>query len=143
MRRGFTLIELAVSLSILALLVPLVFMMGRSFEEHAFQAAAQAEAAAAMRSVSEELRRDLKTMGWPDDTALKLAGAGQCPSVEYKLNADSTLVREGAEGCGPARTIAANVRSISRETGGLRVVFFKRVAAGRERTDTFIMGFGE
>lgn len=143
MRRGFTLLEFAICLSILALLVPAVFMMGRAFEEHAFQAAAQAEAASAMRSVSEEFRRDLKTMGWPDDTQLKLAGAGQCPAVEYRLTPEHTLVREGAEGCGPARTLAANVRSIERLTGGLRVVFFKRVAVGRERTDTFTMGFGE
>jgi len=143
MRRGFTLIELAICLSILALLVPVGFAMGRAFEQHAFQAAAQLEAASAMRSVSEELRRDLKTMGWPDETSLKLQGAGLCPRVEYKLTADNTLIREGAEGCGPARTLAAHVRSIQRETGGLRVVFFKRVAVGRERTDTFYMGFGE
>ena len=74
---------------------------------------------------------------------IKLLGAGSCLQVEYTLSADHRLVRAGTPGCGPSRTIAANVRSIQRETGGLRVVFFKRVAAGRERTDTFTMGFGE
>ena len=143
MRRGFTLIELAVSLTLLSLFVPIAFMAGRSLQEAQFEAVAEVEAAAAMRSVSEELRRDLKTMGWPDDGALRLEGAGECPEVEYVLTEARVLERQGQAGCGPVRAIAANVRSVQRERGGVRVVFSRRVSATRERVDSYFMGFGE
>ena len=144
MRRGFTLIEMSIVVSILAVLVPLIFMFGRSFQDAQFEAAAQVEAAAAMRAVSEELRRDLKTMAWLEDSGLQLAGAGACKDVEYRLTEEHRVVRKGGEGCGPERVIAANVRAFQREAGGLRVVFFKRVStSGRERVDSFFMGFGE
>src|SRR2546428_12807577 len=75
-RRAFTLVELAIVLSCLAVMVPAVWLLDRGIESDLARAAARLDAAASMRALSEELRDDLGTMKLED------GGAGAFPGDE-------------------------------------------------------------
>ena len=93
MRRGFTLIEMAVCLSVTSIVVPLVFLVSRAIEGESLRALADVEAAEQMRAVSEELRRDLQSMRVAEGRGLVLEGSGPCGRIEYAIASESVLVR--------------------------------------------------
>ena len=143
MRRGFTLIELSVVVSILALVVPLIFVLQRDLEAQHQGTLQAVEAARGMRSLSEELRRDLRTMRWKESAGLALVartGSGGCQGVAYSVNEESVLIREAAGGCGGNRAVARGVKRIAREGRLVEVTFGRPVRAGVERTATFRLG---
>jgi prepilin-type N-terminal cleavage/methylation domain-containing protein len=128
--RGFTLLELSVVLTITALVLPFVWVVGRSLEADYRDALAQAVAAREMRALSEELRRDLRTLRLQGGSGLRLSGPGACGVVEYAL-AGEVLERRGPAACGGTRAVATPVHSLGREGDRLEVIFASH--SGRER----------
>lgn len=127
-------VELSLVVTLLALLVPAVYLWWRSMESSLHAGTARVEAAEATRTIAEELRRDLFTLGWREPGALVLAG-DRCASVEYLVE-DRRLVRRADERCGGTRTLATRVASLTRTAWGVEVVFADgtamRIATGRE-----------
>jgi prepilin-type N-terminal cleavage/methylation domain-containing protein len=119
MSRGFTLIEMAVVITISALVIPLVFAFAHTYEVDHLRAADSAQAASSMRAVSEELRRDLQTMRVAEEPGLVLVGAGKCARVEYAV-ADEVLLRRA---CDEVRAVARHVQALRREGRSLTVEF--------------------
>lgn len=121
MRRGFTLLEMAVNLSLMAVLIPLIYSAYRALEGSQRQAQHQLEAARGMRTVSEALDADLLHMAWRGNEGLELEGP--CGRVHYAVR-DGVLLREGDAACGPAsQGLARGVRAIERSAQGLRLVW--------------------
>jgi len=136
-RRGFTLVELAITISISAVMIPAVFLLLRTAEANARRALSRARTAESMRTFSEELRRDLRTMRFVNDTGLVLAGPG-C-EARYELRG-SILVRAGCDG---ARAVARDVASVERTAWGAEVVFAQHVAPPKEPIRTrYRIAFG-
>lgn len=127
--RGFTLIELAICMSILALLLPLVWVFGRTLEAEHRDVVSQASSARELRALTEELRLDLRTRSLKSTTGLVLQGAGSCALVEYAL-AGEVLERRAGPDCGGTRAVAAPVQSVRRDGALLEVVFAHH--SGRE-----------
>jgi prepilin-type N-terminal cleavage/methylation domain-containing protein len=145
MRRGFTLIEMAIVISILALLVPAIYVFHRDFEAQEQTALLSAEAARGMRSVSEELRRDLRTLRWSPDNAMVLLGTEgtACRLVRYEVTEDGVLLRNAGSECGGPRPVARGVSAIGREGAAVEVTFSRRVRGPDARTLTFRFAGGE
>lgn len=130
MKRGFTLLELAIVLSILGVLVPLCYVMYRQYEADVLAAQASIEAAHAARGVAEELRRDLWTHSLaPEGTVL--LGAAPCDRIEYAVGEGDVAWRRAPEACGGSRAISRNVGALRRE-GGEVVVVFRRGIRGEQ-----------
>ena len=120
-RRGFTVIELAICLTLMTILVPLVYGLMRNFENEIYRAAAEAESAQAMRAVSEEVRRDLQALELREGGAgMELVGA--CGSVQYAVEGD-VLFRRASAACGGDRPVARRVQGLTREPRALVVTF--------------------
>lgn len=123
-RSAFTAVELAIVISISAVLVPAIYVLGRNVQSGFLESLATVRAADAARALSEELRHDRATMRWDDvaTVALALAGDGACSRIVYRLDG-RTLVREGAAGdCGAPRAIAKDVVSVQRTAWGVELV---------------------
>ena len=121
--RGFTMMELAVCLAVSAVLVPLIFAFGRTFENQYHGAIIELESAKAMRSLSEEVRRDLVQARVTDDAGLVLAGKAECTRIEYVLEG-SVIQRRADPACGGGtRAVARGARSLRRDGRTLLVEF--------------------
>jgi len=116
MRRGFTLMELAICLSIAALLLPLLFLHGRNISESHERALFQSEATAALRTVSEELRRDAHGHRLAAQGPVRFEGHG-C-TIDYVVR-DRVLSREATDACGGRRALAREVVELERAPHGL------------------------
>ena len=119
MRRGFTMVELAVVVTLLTVLVPLIFMLFNLGAADFQKANATLDAADQLRDLSEELRLDARN-GQLAATGLTFEGAGECFPVTYRVVA-SALVREAPAACGGARALVRNVTALVR-TGSLVTV---------------------
>jgi prepilin-type N-terminal cleavage/methylation domain-containing protein len=139
-RRGFTAIEICIVLSILSVMVPISFLVWRSFESQYRDALAHAQAAAQMRGLSEELRRDLLTMKWENATSVALVGPGACSRVEYAVDPTGIVFRRGAPGCGDPRPVARDIASLKAIPEGVEVVFSTRTGAPQPFTTSFVFG---
>ncbi len=135
--RGFTLLELAIVMSIVAILIPLLWLSGRTLEAEHRDALADATAAREMRALSEELRRDLRTLRWQGSTGLVLEGTGSCAHVEYVLTGE-VLERRALESCGGTRVVAAQVQGIERTTRRLEVLFAHHAGRESEHATRFV-----
>jgi hypothetical protein len=116
-RAGFTAVELAVCLSISAILVPSVFLFVRHLETTQRVARWHLETASAVQRLDEALQRDAQ-QGAIDPTA-PLAWGGACP-VQYAVNGDSALERHA---CGGTQVLATGVGEVKRVAGGVEVTF--------------------
>ncbi|HEY3449350.1 MAG TPA: prepilin-type N-terminal cleavage/methylation domain-containing protein [Myxococcales bacterium] len=135
MRRGFTLLELAICISIGTLLIPMVLALGRVSEKQHLRALAEVDATQVMRTASEELRRDLQTLRMADGTTVTLQGA--CGRVEYVAEG-GVLARKAEEACGGTRALGRRVRAIRRDGARALVVEFERpVEPGNPAVNTF------
>lgn len=119
MRRGFTMVELAVVVTLISILVPLIFMVFHVGAADFQQANATLDAAHQARDLSEELRLDGRS-GRVSATGLTFEGAGECFPVSYRL-VGSTIVRQAPPACGGDRALVRHVRSLER-TGRLVTV---------------------
>jgi len=133
--RGFTLIELSIVMTIAALVVAGAFAFGRTMDAFSHEALAQADAARAARSVSEELRRDLRTKSWVGN-GLSLSADDGC-RVEYAVEGDVLVRRLDPPTCGDKRAVARHVASVKRDGGSVELVFQRRVGRA-ERFETRI-----
>lgn len=112
MRRGFTLLELAIVLTLLAVVTPALFLLMRSIADDHARAAARLEDADAVRLVSETLRQDLRTGRLAAAPAgLRVEGPGACFPVDYRVDG-SVLLREAPAACGGAQALARRARSL-------------------------------
>jgi prepilin-type N-terminal cleavage/methylation domain-containing protein len=128
MRRGFTLLELAICLAVSATLVPLLFTFSRAVENDFAMALADAESSSQMRSFSEELRRDLMSMRVVDGPGLVLQSVrpGACARVEY-VAVEETLMRRADDACGGERAIAARLSALHRDGRSVTLEFARPV----------------
>jgi len=113
MRRGFTLLELAIVLTLLAVLSPALFLLMRGIADDHARAAARLEDADAVRLVSETLRQDLRTGRLASAPAgLRLEGPGACFPVDYRV-VGAVLWREAPAACGGAQALARHAHGIT------------------------------
>lgn len=124
-RRGFTAIELAIVVSISALLVPLVFLTARSWDVHRAAGLRHVAAAEEVMTVGEVLRADRR-----------VKGKGGCGSITYAVTDQHTFVRRG---CGEEAALATHVESAEHVEGGWALVFGFEARPGEvEHTNVFI-----
>lgn len=136
LRTGFTLVELAVVLSLMAVAVPAVFHFHRAFDAGHREALARLDAARGMRSFSEELRRDLRSATL-DAQSVVLVGPPPCERVEYAVDDAGVLSRRAGEACGGPRPVAMGVGKLERRPWGVTVTFARRTG----RADPFLTRF--
>lgn len=126
MRRGFTMIELAVMVSILSILVPLLYVGYRQMEAGYIRVETRLDAGRAARSFSEELRRDLWTHRLAEGSGVALEGAAPCEHILYEVR-EGVLWRKAPDACGGARAIARNVGALTRDGSGILLVYRRRL----------------
>jgi type II secretory pathway pseudopilin PulG len=133
MKGGFSAVELTICIAILAVLVPLVWRFALAAEDRSALALANEETAAAMRTVSEELRLDARR-GPPLPGEVAWA---EC-DVRYRVD-DGVLVREATGTCGGPRALARRVASVTRTSEGVEVVFSTVLRPDHARTTTLLV----
>jgi prepilin-type N-terminal cleavage/methylation domain-containing protein len=122
MRRGFTLVELAICLSVSAVLVPLAWMFARSLDAHVVSGQWQLEVSQAVRTVSEQLGRDQQ---------------GGC-HAHYALRG-TDLVRTADAACGGEQVLATRVSRFERQPGGVQLDFERALSPERAREVRFFI----
>ncbi len=134
-QRGFTLVELAVTITITAILLPATFLLFRAVEGRIHGWLASARVAESTRTFSEELRRDLRTMRFTAETGFTLASPG-C-EVRYVVEG-TTLMRHGCDG---DRAIARDVETLARTAWGAEITYASHVAPPKApKRTTFRIG---
>jgi prepilin-type N-terminal cleavage/methylation domain-containing protein len=139
--RGFTMIELAIVLTITAVIIPGIYLWWRAAERGLFEAVAQIESADAARTVSEELRRDLLLLSWKDAETLALQGKA-CAEVRYEIE-QSVLHRRAGAKCGGDRALARRVESLTRTPWGVELTFARNVGANEPYRVRVLVAGGE
>lgn len=117
--RGFTAVELAIVISISAILAPLLFLFARDLESLQRVAQWHLETAAAVQRIDEALRMDARSGPRADGV---LAWAGPC-GARYVVTETFALERQAADACGGHQVLATGVRSITPATGGVELSF--------------------
>ena len=128
-RAGFTLIEVAIVIVLLSIALPILFGFMRTIQIGQHRALGRAESVRALRTISEEIRRDLRVLRWEDTLSLAMVGPGKCKRIEYRVDQNNILLRIADPGCGSTRPIARNVETVRRTEYGLEVVFSRRIGA--------------
>lgn len=113
-RRGFTLVELAIVISVSAVLVPAAYQFVRSLTARADFAHFQLDAASTLRAVSEQLELD----------RLRVQCSGE---VKWSVEGEA-LTRTASPACGGQQVFARGVLALEREAGGARLVLTRRVS---------------
>lgn len=134
--RGFTLVELSVVTTILALVVPSTLLMWRTLESRDLELSAQLAFTASVRTASEELRRDLHA-GAPVG-GLVFRGEATCGDVTYVREDDGTFVRKTA-GCGQ-RFVASDVEKVEVTKDLVRLSFARRTGIHDSARAVFAIG---
>lgn len=138
-RRAFTVAELAISISILAIVVPLVFHTATGWEENHALALWHVQTADSLRTVTEELRLD----AWGGEVLESGEGElrferGDC-IVRYAVDPAGTLVRRAVAPCDGTRALARGVSSLERVPGGVEIVFSRVLRPSRvHRSRVFV-----
>jgi len=138
--RGFTLAEMAIVLSCAAILLPIVYGLGRHLEDQSELARWELGAARAARTVSEELRRDA-ALGVPVAGEPGAWAMGPC-KVRYRVDAESVLIREGGPGCGADRGLARDVEALRPVPGGWELLFVRRLRPSQARRLVVFLPWG-
>jgi prepilin-type N-terminal cleavage/methylation domain-containing protein len=140
--RGFTLLELAIVLSIFTVVVPAGYLLARGLSTESEFAQHQLTVADATRAVSEELRRDAHLGALSGTTGLTITSTGACSPVLWRVTEDQVLRREEPEtaGCGGVRALARRVRSLTREGQTVRLEFEFPVSPDDTRVTTTVIG---
>ncbi len=135
-QRGFTMVELAIVVSIAAILLPLVYSFAWHLESQRALVQWNLEVADATRSLNEELRLDRRAGGLVAGPALRF-DRPTCPA-EYLL-VDQTLVRRADAACAGDRGLARNVGSFERVDGGVELIFVRALRPEQvHRTTIFL-----
>ena len=132
-RSGFTLIELALCLTLLAILVPLMYAYALGIEDRFTIGTWHRQTADRVRTVADTLEVDGQTAQLMDD-AVQFRH-GNC-TIDYRVEAGG-LIR--ADSCGKTQTLARDVDALTREPGGVLLVFSHRLRTSRtQQTSIFI-----
>ena len=132
-RGGFTLVELAVCLTLLAILVPMVYAYALGIDDRFDVGTWHLQTADQVHTVSEALHADGRVARLMDD-AVQFRHH-DCV-IDYRV-ADDALQR--VDSCGGTQTLARGVTGISRQPAGVEVVFTRHLRQGRsQRSAIFI-----
>lgn len=131
-RRGFSLVEMVLVLSVLLVVVPLVY---RRIAQHSDEAAHQRwqfEVAESTRTIAEWLAADR--------AAQAHGGLGAC-SPRYVVGGAQVLTRDVSDACGGALALARQVESFEPVAGGVVVTFVRPVRPDEAaRVEVFVPG---
>jgi hypothetical protein len=140
MRRGFTVVELAIVVSLLALIVPALFVYARSLEEQHARGVFAVEVAEALRTVGEALRADLRGGAWAD--AQRVATTGSC-AAEWAVTPSQALERRATEACGGRQALATHVAGLARVPAGVELTFELELRPGLVDRHVVLVPVGE
>lgn len=121
-RRGFTLLELAIVLTVTALVLPGLYLHWRSLEGQLALAHWDVSTAEQVRTVYEELARDAR-LGQLAPQALEFRLRGSCASATWEVSGARRLTRAAPADCGGVRTLATGVEALRRVRGGVELDF--------------------
>lgn len=134
-RSGFSLVELALVLSILVIVSPLVWITVRRVEGRADDALWRLQIADSAGTVAGSIALDgRRGRSQPDALVWQLDGC----RVRYRVD-DGALWRAGEGGCQAEQVLARDVQALDREEGGLRLVFARSVRQGEEQRVEFFL----
>ena len=135
-RTGFTLVELAICLSLLAIITPLIYSYALGIEDRSVVGLWHLQTADSLHTVSESLQSDgRKGTLQPTGIAFK---QGDC-TVTYRAE-DAALLR--TDSCGITQTLAVGVSSLARESDGVSIGFTRHLRAGRDAEQTLFIPVG-
>ncbi len=136
-QRGFTMIELAIVITIAAIMLPLLYGFAWHVERQLALAQWTLEAADGVRTLSEELRLDARAGKLAQGPDLSFEREG-C-SVRYTVDEARVLVRTAPDACGGTRGLVRDVGSLVVEPGGVEVTFERALRPDQvHRTSVFI-----
>jgi len=135
-RRGFTMFELAIVLTIGVILVPLVWAWLVQEEDQARLAAWELEIARALPTVSEELMADARLGVAMDGPSVAFRRAA-C-EVTYEVQGGS-LIRTAGEACGGTRALATRVESFAPVRDGVELTFARPLRPARTARRTVFL----
>jgi len=136
-RDGFTLTELAICLSLLALLVPLMYSYALGIEDRIAVGMWHLRTADQVRTVSESLHIDQQNSTMQAD-AVQFQHRG-C-TIDYQLE-DGVLVR--ADSCGSSQALARGITEMSRLPDRLELRFTHTVRASRAQHTQIVIPLEE
>lgn len=126
-RGGFTLVELAICLTLLAILVPMVYAYALGIDDRFDVGTWHLQTADQVHTVSESLHADGRTARLLDD-AVQFRHDG-CV-IDYRIEGDAL---QRVDSCGDTQTLARGVTGISRQPAGVEVVFTRRLRQDRSQ----------
>ncbi|MEW5848175.1 MAG: type II secretion system protein [Myxococcota bacterium] len=115
--RGFTLMELMITISVASIIVPALFILLRGLEGQHRQALFALNGAEAAQVVFAQLRSDLRTRRLTDGPRVELRG-GTC-NVQYVVVEGTLVRREAGNGCGSDAPVARGIEAFVNVGGGL------------------------
>lgn len=132
-RGGFTLTELAICLSLLTVLVPLMYTYALGIEDRFRVGMWHLKTADQVRTVSESLHTDQQTSGLLDGA---VAFQHRDCTIDYRLE-DGVIFR--ADSCGDTQALARGVTEMTRWPEGVELRFTQPIRATRaQHTKIFI-----
>ena len=134
---GFTAIELAIVLTIILILVPIVFTAHRQFQFRLDTNRARVELAGQMRELTRVIRSDRWKGRWVSAESLELKLP--CGQVTYLLDG-SKLLRQVPPACGASRIVAREIESITRKGSLIEVRLVRAVSPEQSTTVALNMG---
>jgi len=134
MKRGFTLVELSVNLTVAAVILPLIYALARGVEDRVTIGLWHLETADGVQTVAESLRADARTGRLAPGEEPRFLRDG-C-AVVYRVDEEQVLLREG---CGTTEGMARFVASVARVEGGVELHFARPLRPGHiERSVVFV-----
>ena len=118
-RRAFSLVELVIVLSVLAVVVPLVWRRMSEGEDQRALAFDHLETADEVRTVAEQVGLD----GRAGERLVSSPLAFRIEGCEVSYLVEDSVLRRDGPACGGSRALARGVESLTRVPGGVDVVF--------------------
>lgn len=138
---GFTLVELTIVTTLIAIVAPSIYLLERTFEADSYRALAALDATDGMRAFSEELRADLRTHRSQSTKDGSLSLDGDC-AIRYSVT-EGVLVREQAAACGGRRALARHVDHVTHDGARVEVLFSTSVGKGAPENTRFLLALVE
>lgn len=135
-RRAFSLVELMIVLSCLAIATPVAWGLMAKLADNRALALDQLATAQELRTVADALQLDRRAGQRVAGEALSWQ-LGAC-TVRYRLDG-TTLLRDAGPACGGTQTLATGVERFEVAPGGVHLTFARAVRPSRvQRTPVFL-----